>query len=81
MPFSPNHLAELNLLLQFPSASTQEGIKVHAHSAAPETLRAAESLFAKGGLISQKDGGYLTPLGCEAVEFTQKLQTMLTAPP
>ncbi len=49
MPFSPNHLAELNLLLQFPSASTQEGIKVHAHSAAPETLRAAESLFAKGG--------------------------------
>ncbi|KXS52030.1 MAG: hypothetical protein AWU57_3582, partial [Marinobacter sp. T13-3] len=25
MPFSPNHLAELNLLLQFPSTSTQEG--------------------------------------------------------
>ena len=34
MPFSPNHLAELNLLLQFKSASTREGIKVHAHSAA-----------------------------------------------
>ncbi|MEP3562674.1 MAG: DUF5669 family protein, partial [Marinobacter sp.] len=29
MPFSPVHLAELNLLLQFPSTSTQEGIKVH----------------------------------------------------
>ena len=76
MPFSPSHLAELNLLLQFPSISTQEGIKVHAHTAAPETVSAAESLYAKG-MISQKDGGYLTPLGCEAVEFTQKLQSML----
>jgi len=78
MPFSPNHLAELNLLLQFPSTSTQEGIKVHAHSAAPETVRAAESLFSKG-LISQKDGGYLTPLGTEAVELTHKLQSILTS--
>lgn len=76
MPFSPNHLAELNLLLQFPSVSTQEGIKVHAHAAAPETVEAAAALFSKG-LISQNDGGYLTPLGCEAVEFTQKLQSML----
>ena len=76
MPFSPNHLSELNLLLQFPSSSMQEGIKVHEHSAAPETLRAAESLFSKG-LISQKDGGYLTPLGSEAVELTQKLQGIL----
>ena len=76
MPFSPNHLAELNLLSQFPSTSTQEGIKVHEHSAAPETVQAAQSLFSKG-LISQKDGGYLTPLGCEAVELTQKLQSLL----
>lgn len=76
MPFSTNHLAELNLLLQFPSISTQEGIKVHAHTAAPETVNAAEALYEKG-LISQKDGGYLTPFGCEAVEFTQKLQSML----
>lgn len=78
MPFSPNHLAELNLLLQFPSTSMQEGIKVHAHSAAPETVRAAESLYAKG-LISQKDGGYLTPMGTEAVELTHKLQSILTS--
>ncbi|HLT12902.1 MAG TPA: TIGR02647 family protein [Marinobacter sp.] len=76
MPFSPVHLAELNLLLQFPSTSTQEGIKVHAHTAAAETVAAAESLFAKG-LISRNDGGYLTPMGCEAVELTQKLQSML----
>lgn len=77
MPFSPDHLAELNLLLQFPSTSTQEGIKVHAHEAAPETVQAAEKLFAKG-LTSHHDGGYLTPLGCEAVEMTQKLKSMLS---
>ena len=79
MPFSPNHFAELNLLLQFPGTSAQAGIKVHRHGAAPETVRAAESLFAKG-LITQKDGGYLTPLGSEAVELTQKLQSILSNP-
>lgn len=79
MPFSVDHIAELNLLGQFPSTSTQEGLKVHAHSAAPETLRAAENLYSKG-LISQRDGGYLTPLGAEAVELTQKLQSILGNP-
>ncbi|WP_273208433.1 TIGR02647 family protein [Marinobacter subterrani] len=79
MPFSVDHLAELNLLGQFPSTSTQEGLKVHAHSAAPETVTAAENLYAKG-LISQRDGGYLTPLGAEAVELTQKLQAILSNP-
>ncbi|KAA1176174.1 TIGR02647 family protein [Marinobacter salinexigens] len=76
MPFSADCLAELNLLTQFSSTSTQEGIKVHAHTAAPETVQAAENLFDKG-LISQKDGGYLTPLGAEAVDLTQKLQSIL----
>ena len=33
MPFSPNHFAELNLLLQFPGTSAQAGIKVHRHGA------------------------------------------------
>ncbi|AOY86908.1 TIGR02647 family protein [Marinobacter salinus] len=78
MPFSDDHLAELNLLAQFPSTSAQEGIKVHSHTAAPETVKAAEHLFERG-LISQKDGGYLTPLGSEAVELTQKLQSILSA--
>jgi uncharacterized protein (TIGR02647 family) len=79
MPFSVDHLAELNLLGQFPSTSNQEGLKVHAHSAAPETVRAAQNLYSKG-LISQRDGGYLTPLGAEAVELTQKLQSILSNP-
>ena len=48
MPFSVDHLAELNLLGQFPSTSTQEGLKVHAHSAAPETVKAAETCMPRG---------------------------------
>ncbi|PCM45048.1 TIGR02647 family protein [Marinobacter sp. ANT_B65] len=78
MPFSPDHIAELNLLSQFESSSGQAGIKVHRHDAAPETVEAAERLFAKG-LITRDDGGYLTPLGSEAVELTQKLQSIITS--
>lgn len=77
MPFSPEHIAELNLLAQFDSGSALEGIKVHRHSAAPEVVAAAERLYHKG-LISQKDGGYLTSLGCETVEHTQKLLGILS---
>ncbi|MCH8498694.1 MAG: TIGR02647 family protein [Marinobacter sp.] len=78
MPFSPDHIAELNLLALFPTTSIQEGIKVHAHSAPLETVSAAERLYQKG-LITQKDGGYLTNLGCETVEHTQKLLSILAA--
>ncbi len=77
MPFSEEHLAELNLLTRFPSSSTQRGIKVHSQSAAPEVVKAAESLYARG-LTSQKDGGYLTSLGAEAAELAQKLQSILS---
>lgn len=77
MPLSSDHIDELNLLSQFESSSGQAGIKVHRNDAAPETVQAAERLFAKG-LITQDDGGYLTPLGSEAVELTQKLQSILT---
>jgi len=76
MPFSADHLVELNLLARFPSTSSLEGIKVHASSAAPEIVQAAQKLHEKG-LITQKDGGYLTALGAEAVELTQKLQSIL----
>lgn len=78
MPFSPDHLAELNLLAMFPSASAQEGIKVHQNSAPPELVAAADRLYQKG-LISQKDGGYLTSLGSETVEHTQKLLSILSS--
>lgn len=78
MSFAPDHIAELNLLALFSSPSGQEGIKVHQHSAPPEVVAAAERLHRKG-LITQKDGGYLTSLGCEAVEHTQKLLAVLSS--
>lgn len=76
MPFSSDHIAELNLLSQFESSSGQAGIKVHRNDAPSEAVEAAKRLFAKG-LITQDDGGYLTPLGSEAVELTQQLQSIL----
>ncbi len=78
MPFSPEHIAELNLLALFETNSAREGIKVHSHSAPPEKVAAAERLFDKG-LITQKDGGYLTSLGSETVEHTQKLLGILSS--
>lgn len=78
MPFSPDHLAELNLLASFRSPSSQEGLKVHSHEAAPEVVTAAQRLFDKG-LITQPDGGYLTSRGVETVECIQQLQGLLTA--
>ncbi|TNE83583.1 MAG: TIGR02647 family protein [Gammaproteobacteria bacterium] len=78
MPFSQDQIAELNLLSLFQSSSSQEGLKVHQHSAPAETVDAAQRLHNKG-LITQNDGGYLTHLGSEAVELTQKLQSILTS--
>lgn len=78
MAFSANHLAELNLLTHFESSSAQEGIKVHRSKAAPELIAAAERLNEKG-LITRNDGGYLTPLGSEAIELVQKLMAILSS--
>ena len=78
MPFSSDHLAELNLLASFRSPSSQEGLKVHSHEAAPELVSAAQRLFDKG-LITQHDGGYLTSRGVETLECIQQLQGLLTA--
>ncbi|OEY66502.1 TIGR02647 family protein [Marinobacter sp. X15-166B] len=78
MSFSADHLHELNLLALFESSSGHEGIKVHQHSAAPELVAAAARLHQKG-LITQNDGGYLTPLGCEIAESTQRLLSVLSS--
>ncbi|WP_028671448.1 TIGR02647 family protein [Saccharospirillum impatiens] len=76
MPFSDDHLAELNLLTQFRASSLQEGIKVHSHEANPALVAAAERLHVKG-LITHRDGGYLTDLGIETVDHTRKLLGIL----
>lgn len=77
MSYSPELIAELEVLMLFDLASTQEGIKVHK-TAEPERIAAAERLHQKG-FVTQVDGGYLTSLGMEAAEHTQNLYTLLTA--
>jgi uncharacterized protein (TIGR02647 family) len=59
-------LEEINVLALFSLESIQEGLKVHT-TAEPDVRSATERLFKKG-LITQIDGGYLTPLGHEAAE-------------
>lgn len=76
MPVTPDLVAEINLLALFNLHSTQEGIKVHQHSAAHEAVAAAERLYQKG-LTTQVDGGYLTQLGIEAAEHVQKVLDIL----
>ncbi|WP_370279023.1 TIGR02647 family protein [Pontibacterium sp.] len=76
MPYNQSLLDELNLLSQFSLESTQSGIKVH-HTAAQEMIDAAKRLHDKG-LITQDDGGYLTPLGRDALEHSEALIMILT---
>ena len=75
MPFNAAAMEELNLLLQFESASTGSGIKVHSR-ARPEVTAACRNLY-DTGLISQEDGGYLTDAGIEALTHVQVLSGLL----
>lgn len=67
--------SEMNLLLQFPTESRMNGLKVH-HEAAPDTIEAAQRLYDKG-FIDQPDGGYLTDAGIEMVEHLQRIHNAL----
>lgn len=77
MSWTPEIVAELEVLCLYNLDSTQEGIKVH-NSAGAERVAAAQRLFEKG-LISQDDGGYLTSLGLEAAAHAQAVLTVLVA--
>ena len=77
MPFKQQVVDELNVLMQFSLASTQQGIKVHS-SAKPEVIAATQRLYEKG-VITQADGGYLTDLGLEAEELANKLLGILNS--
>ena len=79
MPFSQDQLSELNLLALFESSSSQQGIKVHQHSADPATVAAVQRLHERG-LVTQPDGGYLTPLGSEITEQVHKILSLLSGP-
>lgn len=75
MPYTQDIVEELNMLVRYNLTTTQEGIKVHK-TAAPEVINAAQRLYEKG-LISQKDGGYLTNLGREVAEQAQAILDIL----
>ncbi|QWF71681.1 TIGR02647 family protein [Methylomonas paludis] len=75
MRLNDDLVAEIRFLSLFNLASHQEGVKVHS-SADPELITAAKRLYDKG-IITQDDGGYLTDLGVELAEHTQKVLTIL----
>lgn len=68
-------LADVELLNLFTLDSEQAGLKIH-HDAAPARIESARRLFEKE-LITQVDGGYLTPLGLQAAEHAQILISVL----
>ncbi|MCO7515331.1 TIGR02647 family protein [Pseudomonas guariconensis] len=77
MSFTPELIAELEVLALFNLDSSQEGIKVHSN-ASPTLVAAARRLHDKQ-LTTQPDGGYLTSLGLDAAENVQQLLTILKA--
>ena len=77
MSFTPELTQELNALIRFDPDSGQQGLKVRS-TAEPEVIAAMRRLHGKG-LVTQADGGYLTPLGREAASHAQTLSGLLTA--
>ncbi|HEX5636918.1 MAG: TIGR02647 family protein [Gammaproteobacteria bacterium] len=77
MSFSPEAVAEMNVLLLFTPSTHLKGIKIH-HTADPALVAAAQRLHEQG-FITQADGGYLTDLGTRASEHAHTLFTMLNA--
>ncbi|MDF0734210.1 TIGR02647 family protein [Pseudomonas entomophila] len=75
MSFTPEFVAELEVLALFNLDSHQEGIKVHSN-ASPALIAAAKRLHEKQ-LTDQPDGGYLTSLGLDAAQSVQQLLTIL----
>lgn len=77
MSYTPQNLAELEVLMLFDSPSGLEGIKIHK-TADTAVIAAARHLY-EGGFVTQVDGGYLTPLGVQAAEHAHSLYLMLNS--
>ncbi|MDH5391876.1 MAG: TIGR02647 family protein [Gammaproteobacteria bacterium] len=75
MHFDQDLLEEMKVLSCFDLANLQTGIKVHS-DALESKIAATARLFDKG-LVSQKDGGYLTERGQIAAEHLQHLSGVL----
>ncbi|NIY83942.1 TIGR02647 family protein [Vibrio hepatarius] len=77
MKYTPDHIAELNLLLQFDLSSAATGIKVH-QDASEDMQTAVKRLYDKG-LCTLPDGGYLTDEGIEVAEHADKILRVLNS--
>lgn len=77
MPYTPELLDELNMLIRFDLVTNQQGLKVHSHTADAKVISATRRLYDKG-LVSQQDGGYLTSLGRNAVDHAHAALALLT---
>ena len=77
MSVTPDLVEELKALIHFNLSNVQSGVKVHK-SADPVVIGAFQRLYEKG-LVTQADGGYLTPLGVEAAEHAENLLIILTS--
>ena len=77
MPYNAELIAELNTLMRFDLATSQQGIKVHK-TASPAVIAATQRLHAKG-LLTLPDGGYLTGLGRDAAEHAQAILAILNS--
>ena len=75
MRYTEDQMAEIDILIHYKLDTTQQGIKVHS-SANKDQIAAVQRLFDKG-LVTQKDGGYLTDIGRKAAEHAQALILML----
>jgi uncharacterized protein (TIGR02647 family) len=79
MHYTADLVHELNTLIRFDLATSQQGIKIHK-TADPSVIAATQRLYDKG-LLTQADGGYLTSLGRDAAEYAQAALTILTSQP
>lgn len=79
MPMPQELIDELHVLRLFDTSTNQTGLKVHS-DAAPEMIAATKRLHEKQ-LITQVDGGYLTPLGYESSVHLQNVLHILTSKP
>jgi uncharacterized protein (TIGR02647 family) len=77
MVYTPDLIAELEILSLFKRSTTREGIKVHKN--ADEAVIAATSRLYNKGILSQPDGGYLTQRGLEAAEHADHLLAILSS--
>lgn len=78
MSLSHELIAELEFLALFPLHTLDQGLKVH-HNAEPGAIAAADRLFEKG-MVTHRDGGYLTDRGLEVAEHWDKVRALMTAP-